>query len=77
MNKKQLTEDGACASCGSKDLRLARDLVQYTRVEKLCTGEWETSLSTTEEMDNDDPMGNVRLFCSVCGEYHVVPEDLA
>jgi len=73
MTCAPLPDNGAC-TCGSKDLLLARDQTEYTSVRK--DGEWELGVSSTEQMDTADPMGNVRLFCPACGEYFFVPEEL-
>jgi hypothetical protein len=68
-----LPADGAC-TCGSKDLMLAKDQTEYTPVSK--DREWEFSASYAEQTENDDPMGNVRLFCTECGQYFFVPKEL-
>ena len=71
--KIDLPADGACP-CGSKDLMLAKDQTEYTPVTK--DTEWEYGASYAEQMDSDDPVGNVRLFCTACGQYFNVPEEL-
>ncbi|PTT35468.1 hypothetical protein DBR23_23475 [Acidovorax sp. HMWF018] len=72
-NKIDLPTDGACP-CGCKDLMLARDQTEYTPVSK--DGEWELGASNVEQMDRDDLVGNVRLFCTACGQYFNVPKEL-
>lgn len=69
-----LPESGQC-SCGCKDLMLAIDQTEYTPVTK--DGGWQLGASSTEQADSGDPMGNVRFFCTGCGTYFVVPEELA
>lgn len=71
--KIDLPADGAC-SCGSKDLMLAKDQTEYTPVSK--NSEWEHGASYAECLSNEDPLGNVRLFCTACGQYFNVPEEL-
>lgn len=65
--------DGACP-CGCKELMLARDQTEYTPVTK--DSEWKLGACNTEQTENDDPMGNVRLFCTDCGQSFNVPEEL-
>lgn len=69
-----LPADGNC-TCGCGELMLARDVVEYTSAVKT-DGEWELGGLNTEALFNDDPMGNVRLFCTACGQYFNVPEEL-
>ena len=71
--KIDLPADGACP-CGSKDLMLARDQAEYTPVSK--NGAWEYGAGYTARMNSDDPMGNIRLFCTECGQYFNVPGEL-
>ena len=71
--KIDLPPDGACP-CGSKDLMLAKDQTEYTPVTK--NGAWEHGACSTEQMNSDDPMGNARLFCTACGQYFNVLEEL-
>jgi hypothetical protein len=54
---------------------LAKDQTEYTTVSK--DGEWELGSSSTEQMESPDPMGGIRLFCTVCGQYFNVPEELS
>lgn len=72
-----LPPSGVCP-CGSEDLMLAKDQTknqtEYTPVTK--DTEWEFGPSDTEPTENADPMGNVRLFCTACGQYFDVPEEL-
>lgn len=72
-DKIDLPDNGVCP-CGSKDLMLAKDQTEYTPVSK--DGEWEQSTAYTEDMDSEDPLGNVRLFCTACNQYFNVPEEL-
>lgn len=69
-----LPADGACP-CGCKELMLARDQTEYTPY-TFEDGAWRDAGSHTEEMDSDDPMGSVRMFCTDCGQYFNVPEEL-
>ena len=71
--KIDLPADGVCP-CGSKDLMLAKDQTEYTPVTK--DTEWEYGASYTEQMNSDDPIGNVRLFCTDCGQYFNVPDEV-
>lgn len=71
--KIDLLPDGACP-CGCKDLMLAKDQTEYTPVSK--EGEWEHGASYAEQVDAVDPMGDVRLSCTACGQYFNVPEEL-
>ncbi len=68
-----LPADGACP-CGCKELMLARDQTEYTSVSK--GTEWKYGASYTDQMNSDDPMGNIRLFCTECWQYFNVPEEL-
>ena len=72
-DKIDLPADGICP-CGSHDLMLAKDQTEYTSVSK--DGEWIFGAPGTERTENDDPMGNVRLFCTECSQYFYVPEEL-
>lgn len=72
-DKIDLPADGACP-CGCKDLMLAKDQTEYTPVSK--GDEWEYGAGNVEQMDSDDPMGNVRLFCTACGQYFNVPDEV-
>ena len=72
-DKIDLPADGVCP-CGSKDLMLAKDQTEYTPVTK--DTEWEYGASYAEQIDSDDPMGNIRLFCTACSQYFNVPEEL-
>lgn len=72
-DKIELPDNGICP-CGCRDLMLAKDQTEYTPVSK--TNEWEQSTAHTEDMDSGDPLGNVRLFCTACGQYFNVPEEL-
>ena len=73
-----LPADGVCP-CGSKDLLLAKDQTkdqtEYTPVSKE-GGAWEHGACSTEQMNSDDPLGTVRLFCTDCSQYFNVPEEL-
>ncbi len=69
-----LPADGMCV-CGCSELMLAEDKVRYTPVSK-ADGMWESGGTYLEALDNEDPMGNVRLFCTACGQYYNVPEEL-
>jgi hypothetical protein len=68
-----LPPSGVCP-CGSKDLMLAKDQTEYTPVTK-GTG-WERGATSVEQTGSFDPMGGVRLFCTACGQYFDVPEEL-
>ncbi len=68
-----LPPSGVCP-CGSKNLMLAKDQTEYTPVTK--DTEWEFGAVSDELAENDDPMGSVRLFCTACGQYFNVPEEL-
>lgn len=70
-----ITTDAKCAACGGEDFVLARDKIEFTSF-TAASGALLSVFTHTEEMDSDDPMGNVRFFCSICGEYHQVPENL-
>lgn len=71
--KIDLPDNGACP-CGCKDLMLAKDQTEYTPVSK--ANEWERGVSHAEDMDSGDPVGDVRLFCTACGQYFNVPKEL-
>lgn len=73
-NKIDLPPNGVCP-CGCKDLMLAKDQTEYTPVSK--ANEWEYGAAHAEDMDSGDPLGNVRLFCTACGQYFNVPDELA
>lgn len=73
--KTNLTPDGTCGKCGSPDMMLATDQTQYTAFEYV-DGDWMDGGTSYEALDNDDPEGNVRLFCTKCHEYHEVPAAL-
>lgn len=75
MTRSKLTPEGACAKCGSPDMKLAQDSTDYTNY-WFVDGAWRRGKTHTEDMDSGDPLGNVRFFCNRCGEYHEVPEDL-
>jgi hypothetical protein len=52
---------------------VAVDQCAYTPATKSADGTWKLGVTHYEDMDNDDPLGNVRLFCTACGEYFFVP----
>lgn len=72
-NKIDLPDNGTCP-CGCKDLMLAKDQTEYTPVSK--ADKWEQGTAHDEGLDSGDPVGSVRLFCTACGQYFNVPEDL-
>ena len=72
-DKIDLPADGACP-CGCKEPMLAKDQTEYTPMTK--DTEWEYGASYTEQTENDDPLGTVRLFCTDCSQYFNVPEEL-
>lgn len=74
-DKIDLPDDGTCP-CGSKDLMLAKDQTEYTPVTKEDDGDWEYKVSHTEDLDSGDTIGTLRLFCTACGQYFNVPEEL-
>ena len=74
-HKIDLPSNGVCP-CGSKDLMLAKDQTEYTPVAKEDDGGWEHKVSHTEDLDSGDPMGSLRLFCTACGQYFNLPEEL-
>ncbi len=71
--KIDLPLDGTCP-CGCKELMLAKDQTEYTPVTK--DTEWEYGASYAEQMNSDDPMGDTRLFCTACGQYFYVPDEV-
>ena len=71
--KIDLPADGACP-CGCKELMLAKDQTEYTPVTK--DTEWEYGASYAEQTENDDPLGNARLFCTDCSQYFNVPDEV-
>ena len=74
-DKIDLPDNGVCP-CGRKDLMLAKDQTEYTPVTKEGDGGWEHKVSHTEDLDSGGPIGSLRLFCTACGQYFNVPEDL-
>lgn len=74
-DKIDLPDNGICP-CGCKDLMLAKDQAEYTPVTKEDGGGWEYKASHTEDLDSGDPIGSLRLFCTACGQYFNVPEEL-
>lgn len=72
-NKIDLPDNGVCP-CGCKDLMLAKDQTEYTPVSKV--DGWEYGAAHAEDMDSGDPLGDVRLFCTACGQYFNLPEEL-
>lgn len=72
-DKIDLPPNGVCP-CGSKVLTLAIDQIEYTPVTR--SSKWEYGTSHTVDMDRGDPLGDVRLFCTACGQYFNVPEEL-
>jgi hypothetical protein len=69
-----LPADGTCP-CGSKELLLAKDQTEYTPVSRV-DGKWLPGASYTEQTESADALGGVRVFCTDCGQYFNVPEDL-
>jgi len=65
--------DNKCSACGGADLLLAKDTVSYSPV-TVQDGKLVASYSHDEPSTADDA---VRLFCTACGEYFEVPEELA
>lgn len=74
-DKIDLPDNGICP-CGCKDLMLAKDQTEYTPVTKEDDGGWDRRGSYTEEACTDRPDGDVRLFCTACGQYFNLPEEL-
>ena len=74
-DKIDLPADGVCP-CGCKDLMLAKDQTEYTPITKEDGGGWDYRGSYTEDLDSGDSMGDVRLFCTACGQYFNVPKEL-
>ena len=72
-HKIDLPDNGICP-CGCKDLMLAKDQTEYTPVTR--GSEWELEAAHTEDLDSGDPLGSQRLFCTACGQYFKIPEDL-
>ena len=72
-DKIDLPDNGVCP-CGCKDLMLAKDQTEYTPVTR--GSEWELGAAHTEDLDSGDPLGSLRLFCTACGQYFNVPEEL-
>lgn len=65
--------NGKCSACGSSDLLLAEDSTCYSPVAWVA-GKWtRVTTSAPELSEADEP---VRLFCTACGVYHEVPEEL-
>lgn len=74
-DKIDLPDNGVCP-CGCGDLLLAKDQTEYTPVIKEDDGGWEYKTGHTEDLDSGDPIGSLRLFCTACGQYFNVPEEL-
>ena len=72
-DKIDLPPNGICP-CGCKDLMLAKDQTEYTPVTR--GSEWELGAAHAEDLDSGDPLGSQRLFCTACGQYFKLPEDL-
>lgn len=70
-----LPASGACP-CGCADLLRATDTVEYESVTKNANGAFELGGMYREPMSSEDPMGNVRLFCTDCGQYFHMPKEL-
>lgn len=69
--------NGFCSECGSEDITLCEDTVEtrYTDV-KFKDGEWTRARDSRLEIDTGTTIDPVRLFCTTCGTYHKVPEEL-
>ena len=66
-----VTPEGRCSKCGSSDLMLAEDKIEYSPCEFV--GKFQRKFSAMKSPAADDA---VRFFCRDCGERHAVPEEL-
>ncbi len=75
LNRIALPDDGKCP-CGCPDLVMARDFTEYAPQRKDPKYGWQSGGTNRQQASTDDPLGNVRLFCTTCGEYFFIPEEL-
>lgn len=66
--------DGKCAKCGATEFLLAEDHTIYT----MC--EWDADacewVPGSPNIEPSCTMDRVRFYCTACGEYHDVPNNL-
>lgn len=72
MTMKKI-EDGVCPECGESVFMLARDLTEYSPCE-FREGKFWPEYAHTEAYCNE---GSVRFFCTACGTYFEIPEELS
>ena len=64
-----LPDNKTCPTCQGQDFSLATDFTRYTHIDVV-----DGNLCAIADFDEDD--GGVRFFCTQCGEYFEVPEEL-
>lgn len=65
----QLPDNKTCPTCHGQDFSLATDFTRYTHIDVVDWG-----LCVIADFDEND--GDVRFFCTKCGEYFKVLEEL-
>jgi len=66
--------DGKCPVCGSPELMLARDKTEYSPCE--WDSEQRKFVGRYSHMEESEAPDAVRFYCTNCGEYMEVPEEL-
>lgn len=67
--------NGTCHVCGGTKLTLAQDETHTHYTDYEFKGGKFVAANPREECPNPED-GDTRFFCSACGEYMVVPEEL-
>lgn len=66
--------DGKCANCGATEFLLAEDHTLYTACE------WDSDarewVRCSTDIEPSTAMDRIRFYCTACGEYHDVPNNL-
>lgn len=74
MDLKPAPTTNTCPTCGKDDpFLLAQDFTSYSKASCLPDGRWEVTHSGDEAAEGEYA---VRLYCTGCGEYFHIPEEL-
>lgn len=72
MTNLPSTVNGKCHECGSPDMLLCEETLQYTD----CTWVGDEWVRGSPRMEGSAADEAIRLMCTDCGEYQAVPEGL-
>lgn len=71
MELRKLPDTNTCPNCGDQEsFMLARDITEYSPL-VFVDGQWVTGYSDMQYLGIDD-----KVYCTHCGTYFEVPEEL-